>query len=127
MAKRKGQPEQIEGMPGDDVGFTEPFTGVAFTTQATKSSGFPNFKICTLFIVGGKIVHIEKSQEYALFETIARTEIQVDRAHWNLSNNYRDGAYHSIGGDDRDKLVNRLSKDNPELLRKIAPALGIEA
>jgi hypothetical protein len=109
------------------AGQTESFTGVAFTTQACKDTGFANYRICTLFIVNGEIVHIEKSQEFAMFESIARTEIMMNRAHWNLSNRYRDKAYQSLGGEERDKLINRLKDENPELLNRIAPALGIEA
>lgn len=104
----------------------ESMTGVAVTTEASRDSGFSNFRICTLFIVKGEIVHIEKSQEFALFETIARTEILMDRALWHLSNGYKTGQFLTLGGDDRDKLINRLKVDDPELLAKIAPALGIE-
>lgn len=122
------KPKRIhDEQPAERTGHVEPFTGVAFTTQASKDTGFCNYRICTLFIVDGKIVHVEKSQEFALFETIARSEIIMDRAHWNLSNNYRDGAYQSLGGDERDKLINRLIKENPGLLKLISPALGIEA
>jgi hypothetical protein len=102
-------------------------TGIAVTTEASRDSGFSNFRVCTLFIVDGEIVHVEKSQEFALFETIARAEILMDRAHWHLSNHYKPDALMTLGNDDRDRLVSRLSADNPELLRKIAPALGLEA
>lgn len=100
------------------------FTGVAFSAQASKDSGtFSNFRICTLFIVDGEIVHVERSQEYATFETIARTEIFVNAALWNLSARYEPGAYQSLGGDARDELVRRLEKSNPDLLKRISPAL----
>lgn len=102
-------------------------TGIALTTEASGDAGFSNFRVCILFVVDGEIVHIERSQEFALFETIARAEIMLDRAHWHLSNKYKKGKYLCLGGDDRDKLVNRLKSDNPELLRLIAPALGLEA
>lgn len=98
-------------------------TGVAFTIEASKDVGFANYRICTLFVVDGEIVHIEKSQEFAAFETIARTEILVNSGLWNLSSRYLPGAFQSLGGDHRDELVNRLKKTNPELLKKIGPAL----
>ncbi len=103
-----------------------PMTGVAFTVEASNDTGhFPNYRICTLFLVDGQIVHIERSQEFAAFEAIARTEIYVNAALWNLSSRYKPGLYQSLGGDQRDELINRLKKTNPELLAKIAPALGI--
>lgn len=121
MAKPKKVPSPIEVEPHP---FQE-LTGVAFTVQASKANGFSNYRICTLFIVEGEIVHVEKSQEFAAFETIARTEMFVNSSLWNLSSRYRDGEYQSLGGDQRDELVNRLIKKDPELLAVIAPALGI--
>lgn len=103
----------------------ESFNGVAFTIQANKSGSFSNFRIVTLFIVGGEIVHQEKSQDYSTFEAIARAEIFLHRAIWNLSNRFKHGDYQSLGGEQRDELVARLKKHNPELLEKIAPALYI--
>jgi hypothetical protein len=102
-------------------------TGIALTTEASRDSGFTNYRICILFIVDGEVVHVEKSQEYALFETIARFEILMERAHWNLSNTYRDGMLMSLGGDDRDRIINRLKVESPDVLKRIAPALGITA
>ncbi len=104
---------------------TSGITGVAFTVEASKTAGFDNFRICTLFIVDGEIVHIEKSQEYAGFETVARTEILVSGALWNLSSRYRHGLIQSLGGEHRDALVNRLKKTDPALLKRIAPALNL--
>lgn len=104
----------------------EVFTGVAYTVQASREKGFNNFKICTLFIVDGGIVHIEKSQEYAGFEAISRTEILVNSSLWNLSSRYEDGAYQSLGGDHRDALINRLKANDPELLKTIMPALFVK-
>ncbi len=126
MAKRKN------GSAAHPVSIPSPtpprrLTGIALTTEASSDSGFSNFRICTLFIIDGEIVHTEKSQEFALFETIARSEILMDRAHWHLSNCYKKGQLLTLGGEDRDKLVNRLNDENPELLAKIAPALGIDA
>lgn len=101
----------------------EPFTGVAFTVQASKEAGFNNYRICTLFIVDGEIVHIEKSQEFAAFEAIARTEMLVNSSLWNLSSRYKHGEYQSLGGDARDELINRLKAKSPDVLEKITPAL----
>ncbi len=117
MAKRKPSAERQPNYP---------ITGIAVTIEATKPGNFCNFKICTLFIIDGEIVHVDKSQEFAMFETIARTEILMDRALWHLSNKYQDGKHLSLGGDDRDKLINQLKKENPKILAKIAPALGID-
>lgn len=103
-----------------------PMTGVAFTVEASNDQGFPNYRICTLFVVDGQIVHVERSQEYAAFETIARTEILVNSALWNLSSRYKAGDFQSLGGDQRDELINRLKKTNPEVLEKIRPALAIK-
>jgi hypothetical protein len=103
----------------------EALTGVAFTVQASKDQGFSNYRICTLFLVDGKIVHIDKSQPFAAFEAIARTEMFVNSALWNLSSRYTPGAFQSLGGDQRDELINRLKATNPELLKKLAPALGL--
>ncbi len=123
MAKRnKSASPEVATTPNTQ----ERMTGIALTTEASNDAGFSNFRICTLFIVNGEIVHVEKSQEFALFETIARSEILMDRAHWHLSNVYRVGEFLSLGGDDRDKLVNRLKDEDPELLAKIAPALGLQ-
>jgi hypothetical protein len=127
MAKKPVQAIKPETQPAPEPSAPTPFTGVAFTTQASTDAGFSNFRICTLFVVDGQIVHTEKSQEYALFETVARMEILIDRAHWHLSNRYRKGLFLGLGGDDRDKLVTRLKNEDPGLLTKIAPALGIEA
>jgi hypothetical protein len=102
-------------------------TGVAFTIQASKEKGFNNFKICTLFIEDGEIIHTEKSQEFAAFEAIARTEIFINAALWNLSSRYKDGDYQSLGGDQRKEIINKLSETNPELLKKISKALYLEA
>lgn len=103
-------------------------TGVAYTVQASKDSGnFCNYRICTLFFVGGQLVHIEKSQEFAAFEAIARTEIFVNSSLWALSSRYKQGEFQTLGGDQRDEIVNRLKKKDPGLLRKIAPALGMTA
>jgi hypothetical protein len=124
MAKRnKGAATAVEPSPN----INEHLTGIALTTEASRDSGFSNFRICTLFIVNGQIVHVEKSQEFALFETIARSEILMDRAHWHLSNCYKGGKFITLGGEDRDKLVNRLHAEDPELLARIAPALGLES
>lgn len=113
-SKAKAAPDQYAGM-----------TGVAFSVQASKDQGFCNYRICTLFIVDGQIVHVERTQEFAAFETIARTEMLVNSSLWNLSSRYQSGLFQSLGGDARDELVNRLKKTNPELLEKIAPALVI--
>jgi len=103
-------------------------TGVAYTVQASKDTGsFANYRICTLFFVDGDLVHVEKSQEYAAFEAIARTEIFVNSSLWALSSRYQHGEFQTLGGDQRDELVNRLKKKDPALLRKIAPALGMTA
>lgn len=115
MPKLKKQPFQFS--PG--------LTGVAYTVQASKEQGFPNFRICTLFLVDGEVVHIEKSQEFAGFEAIARTEVLVNSSLWNLSSNYRHGMFQSLGGDFRDEIVNRLRKGDPTLLKTISPALGL--
>ena len=120
MAKRRDEPKEA----------AEPavnFSGIALTTVGSKDNDFSNYRMCVLFIVEGQIVHIEKSQEFALFEAIARHEIVLDRAHFNLSTNYKPGSFLRLGKEDRDKLVNRLKKDDPELLSKIAPALGLPA
>lgn len=101
-------------------------TGIALTTETSSAAGFSNFRVCTLFIVNGEIVHTEKSQEFVLFEAIARAEIILDRALWHLSNKYKPGMFLTLGSEDREKLVNRLRIDNPDLLDRIAPALGIE-
>lgn len=99
-------------------------TGVAFTVQASNDTGhFCNYRICTLFIVDGEIVHAERTQEFAAFEAIARTEMLVNSSLWNLSSRYQAGALQSLGGDARDELVNRLKKKDPALLKLIAPAL----
>jgi hypothetical protein len=101
-------------------------TGVAFTIQASNDTGrFPNFRICTLFLVDGQVEHIERSQEFAAFEAIARTEIFVNTALWNLSNRYAPGRFQGMGGDHQRDFIARITKDNPELLKKIAPALGL--
>lgn len=101
-------------------------TGVAFTIEASNDTGsFCNYRICSVFIVNGEIVHIEKSQEFAAFEAIARAEVLVSSSLWNLSNRYKPGHFQSLGGDARDELVNRLKRTNPELLERIAPALLI--
>lgn len=118
-----------QAQPKAPAGHTEPFTGVAFTVQASNTQGFPNYRICTLFVVDGQIVHIEKSQEFATFEAISRTEIQIHSAIWNLSSRYQDGDYQSLGGEHRDALIARLSNPDPkrggdpELLERIMPAL----
>lgn len=114
MAKRKKEAAPSAGM-----------TGVAFTVQASKDVGFANFRICTLFIVDGQIVHEEKSQEFAAFESVARTEILVSSALWNLSSRYQHAAYQSLGGEHRDALVARLKATDPDLLKRIAPALHL--
>jgi hypothetical protein len=102
-------------------------TGVAFTVQASKDHGcFNNFKICTLFIVDGEIIHTEKTQGYAGFECIARSEMLVSSSLWNLSSRFQDGIFQSLGGDARDELVNRLKKTDPDTLKRIAPALGLK-
>lgn len=100
-------------------------TGVAFTVEASKDGGFSNYRIVTLFLVEGEVVHIEKTQEFAAFETIARTEMLVNSSLWNLSSRYKPGLYQSLGGEPRDLLVERLKKTNPKLLQTIAPALGL--
>lgn len=101
-------------------------TGVAFTVEASNDTRqFCNYRICTLFIIDGAIVHIERTQEFAAFEAIARTEMLVNSSLWNLSSRYKPGALQSLGGDARDELVNRLKKNDPGLLEKISPALGI--
>ena len=122
--KAKGQVETQAELTQPVSAFGD-MTGVAYTVQASKNAGFSNFRICTIFIVEGQIVHIEKSQEFAGFETIARTEILVNSSLWNLSSKYKDGAFQSLGGDARDELVSRLKKTSPEILEKIAPALGL--
>lgn len=104
----------------------EKFNGVAFTFQASNGSGFSNYRICTLFIVEGEIVHIEKTQEYATFEALARGEVLLSAGIWNLSSRYKSGDYQSLGGDQRDELINRLKKTDPELLKKIEPALCLK-
>lgn len=100
-------------------------TGVAYTMEAAKDAGFSNFRIVTLFLIGGEIVHVEKSQPFATFEALARAEILMSDSIWNLSSRYKDGAVQSMGGNSRDELVNRLKKTNPELLYRIGPAIGI--
>lgn len=121
---RRNKSAAPEVIPSENI--NERLTGIALTTEASGDAGFSNFRICTLFIVQGQIVHIERSQEFALFETIARAEILLDRAHWHLSNKYKLGTFITLGSEDREKLVNRLNDENPELLDRIAPALGIE-
>lgn len=102
----------------------ENMTGVAFSIQASKDTGqFSNYRIILLFIVNGEIVHSERTQEFAAFETIARTDVLVTGSLWNLSSRYKAGDFQSLGGDARDEVVARLKKTNPELLKKIAPAL----
>lgn len=104
----------------------EGLTGVAFSVEASNDTGqFCNYRICTLFIVDGEIVHVERTQEFAAFEAIARTEMLVNSSLWNLSSRYKPGLFQSLGGDARDELMNRLKKTNPELLERIKPALGI--
>lgn len=115
-------PQEIKSASPDSIGV---MTGVAYTFQASNDMGFSNFRICTLFVVDGKIVHIEKSQEYAGFEAIARTEIFINAGLWNLSSCYKSGAFQSLGGEARDEFVNRMKKTNPELLKKLAPAIGL--
>jgi hypothetical protein len=113
MLKEKAEPaEQIE-----------PIDCVALTFQASKDQGFSNFRICTLFILGGKIVHIEKTQEFATFESIARAEVLISASLWNLSSRYQPGLYTTLGGDQRTELLARLKKENSETLEKILPLL----
>ena len=102
----------------------EPMDCVAVTFQASKDSGaFSNFRIVTLFIKGGKIVHIEKSQEFATFEAIARAEVLISASVWNLSSRYRPGLYTTLGGDQVRELVPRLERTNPDALSKIRPII----
>lgn len=114
MAKPKKIKEPQSGM-----------TGVAFTFQASSDAGFSNFRIVTVFIVDGEIVHTERSQEYATFEALAKTEVFLSAAIWNLSSRYKPGDYQSLGGDQRSEIVNRLKATDPELLKRIAPALHL--
>jgi hypothetical protein len=112
MAKSKKSKDAVPGL-----------TGVAFTIQASKDQTFANFRIVTLFLVDGEVVHTETSQPFATFEALARTEVFLSAAIWNLSSRYADGDFMSLGGDQRDELVNRIKKHDPALLEKIAPAL----
>lgn len=104
----------------------EPINCVAFTFQASKEKGFSNFKIVTLFVRNGEIVHVEKGQEFATFEAIARSEVFVSAAIWNLSSRYRPGLYTTLGGDQVRELLPRLEKQNPEALERILPLISPE-
>lgn len=100
-------------------------TGVGFSIEAALDNGFSNFRILMLFIVDGELIHVEKSQPYATYEALAKTELILSGSIWNLSTRFKDGRIQSLGGDTRDELVNRLKKTNPQLLVRISPALGL--
>ncbi len=105
----------------------EPITGVAYTVEASKDQGFSNYRILTLFIVDGELIHIERSQPFSSFEAIARTEVLIDASIWNLSSRYADGVVQGMGGEARDALVSKLKKqENQALLDKILPAIGVK-
>lgn len=114
------RPKKVQG-PTEYPGMT----GVAYTMEAAKDGTFSAFRVVTLFLIGGEVVHVEKSQPYVTFEAIAHAEIKLSRSTWGLSSKFRDGALIELGGETRDELVNRLKKTDPELLYKIGPAIGI--
>lgn len=100
-------------------------TGVAFSFEASVDHGFSNFRILTLFIVEGEIVYAERSQPYASFEGQIKAESMLDSGLWNLASRFKDGLVMGLGGENRDALAERLKKTNPEILKRIAPALGL--
>lgn len=103
---------------------SEPVTCVAFTFQASNDTGsFCNYRICTLCIQDGKIVHIEKSQEFATFEAIARAEVFISASLWNLSSRYQPGLYTALGGDQCRDLIAKLERHDPEALKRVLPVI----
>lgn len=112
--------------PKTDVKPADGMTGVAFALEACKHNDFNNYRILYLFLVDGEIVHIERSQPYGSFEAFSIMDIRVTRGGWNLNSRFKDGLMGSLGGEDRDALVNRLKEYNPEILEKIKPALFIK-
>jgi hypothetical protein len=98
-------------------------TGVAFSFEAAKDQGFSNYRILTLFLVDGELVHTERSQPYATYEALAKAEVMMSNSIWNLSARFRDGLVQGLGSEDRDRLFSRLS---PEIKPLISPALGIK-
>ena len=110
-----------------EVQAVEPLTGISFALECAKDQGvFNNFRILYLFIVDGEIVHVEKSQPYGSFEAFDILDMKMRRSGWNLNSRFKDGDMNGFGGEDRDELVNRLTKKDPELLERIRPALGIK-
>lgn len=122
MAKQPAKTDTKTEVPSHS-----PLDCVAITFQASKDSGsFSNFRIVTLFIRNGKIVHLERSQEFATFEAIARAEVIINASLWNLSSRYKPGLYTTLGGDQVRELLPRLERTNPEALRMILPLLDPE-
>lgn len=67
------------------------FTGVARSVQCVKQQSFNNFQIVTLLIEDGIVKHIEKSEPFASWETIAKLEIKCHEATLNLNHHYESG------------------------------------
>ncbi len=118
-------------LPEDAVPWEEPkviepnLTGVSFSFEACNINNFSAFRIVTIFIVDGQIVHVERSQPYATFEAIAKTEVLISGATWNLSARFKDGDMSGLGGEAVRELSNRLKVSDPALLKRIGPAIGI--
>lgn len=119
-------PDDLE--PVIPVGTAIPeLTGVAYTMECYKDHGqFNNFRYLTLFVVAGQIVHVERSQPHAKFEVIDIVDHRMHASAMNLDSRWRDGAFIGMGGEHMTALINRLKRENPDLLPIIAPALGLD-
>ena len=101
-------------------------TGVAYTIDCCKEQNqWNNFRFWMLFIVDGEIVHAEPSQPFAQAEAVCKLDYRLSAATTSLNSRYKHGAFITMGGEYRDELINRLKKSDPDLLLKIAPAIGL--
>ena len=68
------------------------FTGSALSVICHSTNNqFRNFKILKLTIKDGIVTHMEESDPYASFETIAKAEVQLHRAILDLNDSWEDG------------------------------------
>ncbi len=91
MSRPIGSKNNPKQEPVEDASPQKHFTGYARSIECVKQYGFNNFYIVTLKIEDDKVVSKKVSEPYALFEAIARLEIQIQAASLNLNSGYAPG------------------------------------
>jgi hypothetical protein len=86
----KNKPKEPEN-PSPVVETALPFTGTAISLECVKHQGFSNYFVVTLAVDNGQVIKKTYSAPFALWEAIARAEMQVSQRSWALHDKFSHG------------------------------------